>query len=343
MIVRTDDSGLGTQTLEAFRHLKPHKVLAIDYASFNGFKQHPDWYPKAQFVTSIPSPVEVNKFLTDVDIVFSCETPYSYHLLELARFKGIKTVIQPNFEFFPYMTRPTYPKPDLWAFPSPWNMDRVPFDNKVLLPVPIATDRFIDFQDKPKKASNFLHIVGKPAANNRNGTDILLSALPHIKSVINLTIKCQDKNYLTALMHSVKSIPSQMKVAFDYNYQSNYWDNYKDQHVLVMPRRYGGLCLPVNEALGCHMPVIMPDIAPNNEWLPKDWLVPVTSKEQFQSVNMIEMYDADPKALAAVIDQMATDEKFYTGAVTDATKLANNYSWNKLKQLYVEVFENLLK
>lgn len=343
LIARTDDSGLGTQTLEAYRHLKPHKVLAIDYASFNGFKQHPEWYPGAQFVTSIPSPTEVKRFLDDLDVVFSCETPYSYHLLELARFLGIKTVIQPNYELFPYIKNKTYPKPDLWAFPSQWHLNDVPFPNKMFLPVPIATDRFEGMQDKPAKAINFLHIVGKPAANNRNGTDLLIDALPHIKSVINLTIKCQSKPHLTAFMHQANP-PSNVKVIFDFNYQPEYWQNYKDQHVLIMPRRYGGLCLPVNEALGAGMPVIMPDCEPNNLWLPKGWLVPVKSTSSFEANNTVEMNDVDPVELAKKIDDFANNNNdLWKLSVSQAALLAADNSWEKLLPMYVDTFNSLLQ
>jgi hypothetical protein len=44
----------------------------------------------------------------------------------------------------------------------------------------------------------------------------------------------------------------------------NYLDQYKDGDVLVIPRKYGGLCLPMQEALAHGIPVIMPDIEPND-------------------------------------------------------------------------------
>lgn len=38
---------------------------------------------------------------------------------------------------------------------------------------------------------------------------------------------------------------------------------------MILPRKYAGLCLPMNEALMSGLPVIMTDIEPNNVILPK--------------------------------------------------------------------------
>lgn len=337
-----DDSGLGIQTWEFYRHMNPHKVLAIDYDSFNGFEQHPERYPDAAITKSIPTPPEVNRFLTDVDVVFSCETPYAFSLLEIARFKGIKTVIQPNYEFFRWIKEQKFPRPDLFGLPSPWHWNDIPFDNKVSLPVPIATDRFVGMTDKPDLATNFLHIVGKPAANNRNGTDILLKALKFVESEITLTIRCFDTKYLNDLLEKVE-IPKNVTLRIDNEKLPNYWDQYKDQHCLIMPRRYGGLCLPVNEAIGANMPVIMPDIDPNNKWLPEGWLVDAKPGEYFQSNTRFQMFETYQKPLARRIDRMATDKDFYRGGVYAAMFLAKEYSWDNLQDDYTAIFEDLLQ
>jgi glycosyltransferase involved in cell wall biosynthesis len=45
-------------------------------------------------------------------------------------------------------------------------------------------------------------------------------------------------------------------------------DLYNGFDAMVLPRRYAGLCLPMNEALISGMPVFMTDVSPNNQILP---------------------------------------------------------------------------
>jgi glycosyltransferase involved in cell wall biosynthesis len=125
----------------------------------------------------------------------------------------------------------------------------------------------------------------------------------------------------------------------------NYWEMY-DADVMVMPRRYGGLCMPVNEALGAGMPIIMPAISPNKDWLPKEWLTPAELKFTtiFKRGNLsIDVYLTEPMVLAKKIDQFANDPDFYQEQVQKARKLAKEYSWGTLKPLYSETFNNMLK
>jgi glycosyltransferase involved in cell wall biosynthesis len=240
-------------------------------------------------------------------------------------------VVQPNFEFFPWLRNPRWPQPDLFAFPSLWRYDEVPFENKTYLPVPIATERFTPSQKPASAPTDFLHIIGKPAAHDRNGTHDLLTALRYVRSTIKLTIKCQFPDYVKDA-----EVPPNVNLHIDTAHTHHYWDNYRGYDVLVMPRRYGGLCLPVNEALGAGMPVIMPDIDPNNKWLPDAWLVPAFKAGEFMAKNMVDVYETDPEALAAKIDQF-TDPDFYRWHQMKAVDLAGELSWEALTPRYLEV------
>jgi glycosyltransferase involved in cell wall biosynthesis len=80
---------------------------------------------------------------------------------------------------------------------------------------------------------------------------------------------------------------------------------YTDFDALILPRRYGGLCLPMNEALLSGLPVIMPDCSPNNDVLPTHWLIPATRTGSFMARTEIELHEADPRALGAQLDQLA--------------------------------------
>lgn len=340
LIARADNTGLGMQTWEFYRHMKPAKTLVIDMETNNGFAPHLDRYPDATVSKGIPMPTELNAFLKDLDVVFTCETPYSFQLIELAKFMGVKVVIQPNYEFNKWLANPKLAKPDMFGLPSPWNYDKLPKDWPVVgLPVPIATDR-LKLNDRPDTAKNFLHVVGKPAANDRNGTDILLTALKHVNEDIRLTLTTQrpvETRSLVKKAYVPRNVHIVIKEPVD-----NYWDLYEGQHCLIMPRRYGGLCLPANEAIGCGMPVIMPDIDPNNTWLPSDWLVPAVKQGKFMANVEVEMFRMRPKMLARKIDKMARSPHFYAGSKAAAEVIRKEYSWNNQWAHYVAVFEDVL-
>ena len=348
LIARADNTGLGVQTWEFYRHMQPDKILVIDVGHLHNYTDHcnkktfRDRYPNAMYYRDwTPTTQLLTTFLRGLDVVFTAETPYSMELFSLAREMGVRTVLQYNFEFLPHIRhQPAAPKPDVFAAPSMWRWDEVPFDNKVFLPVPIASDRF-EYANRRLQADkshtrHFLHIVGRPCVFDRNGTPDVLGALRHVKSDIRLTIKCQDTSYLRQTRNSAH-VPPNVELIIDHSDVPNYWDNYSDGDVMILPRRYGGLCLPANEALGAGMPVIMTDIEPNNVWLPPEWLVPATKVSEFMVMNMIDVYHADHVALAAKIDQFASDDSFYAAAAERAGVLAKELSWDNLRPEYERV------
>jgi len=343
LIVRMDNTGLGTQTWEAYRHLNPSKVMAIDYRMSRPGDQFPDRFDPSitTIIKGSPSPQEINVFLKGIDILFSCETFYSFYIISRARELGIKTIIQPNFEFSPWMKHPKIARPDCFGLPSKWHFDDFP-EPKILLPVPIATDRFVP--NDSGSARKFLHIVGTPAANDRNGTRDLITALLQVKSDIEVTITCQKPEYINGLLRG-QTLPRNIRIKIDTTHYDNYWMIYRGQDVLLMPRRYGGLCLPVNEAIGSDMPVIMTDIDPNNKWLPKEWLVKSSFDFDFTrgDKETLQVYGVDPKALAEKIDKVAGDRDYYAKLKKQAQKLKIANSWEKLLPLYFETFNTIIK
>lgn len=344
LIARADDTGLGVQTHEFYQHMQPAKTMVIDISHLNGNTQHPERYPEGttgvMYVKGFPSNAQCHEFLKGLDIVFTCEIPYNYELFNIASFMGVKTVLQYNYEFLDYLQRPTLPKPDLFAAPTLWHYDDVTYDNKAVLPVPIATEHFTT-RTLPEVAGTFLHIVGKPAVHDRNGTSDFLRALQFVEQDIKVLIKCQDPTYVTSMIDGF-AIPANVRIEIDPEPAANYWDNYKEGDVLIMPRRYGGLCLPVNEALGAGMPVIMPAIDPNDTWLSADWLTPATKKGEFMTRAMIDIFETEPKALAAKITQLATDKSFYARAKHLAYNYRQRQSWETLKPVYEHVFSQVI-
>ena len=82
----------------------------------------------------------------------------------------------------------------------------------------------------------------------------------------------------------------------------------------------------------------MPNIDPNNTWLPAAWLIPAHMAGDFSAKQHISYYRTDIGALAAKIDQLATDEDFYGHSLWKATQLRECLSWKALTPRYSEVF-----
>lgn len=328
LIARADSRGLGIQTKAFYDNMHPAKTMVVDCPSLKPLPIRRDWYPDATWVHGLPSALDFRSWLQGLDVVYTAETGYSPALWDEAKHVGVKTILHANYEFLNRSDQPS-----LWAAPSMWHLRDFPH-GAVHLPVPIETDRFM--VNQAPAARRFLHVVGRPAVHDRNGTQDLLAALRYVQSPITVTLKCQEPGYI-----NVPETPEHVDVVVDTGDITNYWDNYTSHDVLVLPRRFGGLCLPVNEALGAGMPVIMPDIDPN-QWLPSQWLIPGHHKTSFMAKQRIDVHHVDPMELAAKIDEFASNPRFFWQAQQNAQDLARSLSWDTLKPKYEKTFQELI-
>lgn len=331
LIARADNRGLGQQTWAVQRNLQPAKTMVVDCPSMQPLQLHTERFPGAHIVRGLPTEVDYAQFLDGLDVVYTAETGYG-DLWSIANRMGVRTVLHANYEFLDLRDQPT-----VWAAPSLWNFDRWPAGT-THLPVPIETDRF-PITEKPLTASRFLHIVGRPAIHDRNGTLDLLQALQHVTAPITVTVTCQQPGYVSSLIreHNIHT-PNNVTLVVDSADRDDYWTIYDNQHAMILPRRFGGLCLPANEAIGAGIPVIMPNIEPNNLWLCGAWLTEAIHAGEFSAKQHIQFYRTDPQVLAAKIDQLALDEDFYGHSVYMARNLRKALSWETLTPRYLEVF-----
>lgn len=346
LIARSDNSGLGNQTVEFYRHMKPAKTMVIDLSQHNELQQFPDRFegdPGVMFVKGFPVYGAIDEFLRDIDVVFTCETPYNYVLWQMARERGIKTVQQYNWEFLDYLIEwgKDYPKPDLFASPSAWHHDELRFENKLRLPVPVDRER-CKFRHR-HDPTQFLHIVGNAATHDRNGTRTVLEAVQYVKSPdFKLYIRVQRNVDLATLKQWLQ--PGEERVEFIFGDTENYWELYDKGNILLMPRRFGGLCLPMQEAISTGMPVITTDISPNNEWLPKEWLLPARQIDEFTTREPVAVYTAEPQDLAAKCDQFIklglNNMRFCN---LQANNIARPLDWRIMVDEYNDVFDKLHK
>lgn len=336
LIARADSRGLGVQTKSVHDNLHPCKTLVVDCPSAKPLPLRMDWYPDATWVHGLPTAGDFRHWLQDLDVVYTAETGYGTALWDEAERAGVKTVLHANWEFLDRRDRPT-----LWAAPSLWHFDEFP-EPRLHLPVPIDRDRFPERRYATEQtATRFLHVVGRPAIHDRNGSEDLIAALQYVTADVTVTFRCQEPGYVEPRLVGAQ-IPDNVKVVVESGDVKDNTDLYLDQDVLVLPRRFGGLCLPCLEAIGSGMPVIMPRISPQHEWLPSRWLVPASAAGSFMAKNRVELFTVDHEALARLIDRFATEPRFYADTRFEAYRLAGDLSWANMRDTYIKTFEELL-
>lgn len=305
---RLDRSGLAQQTEALIHMLRPNRILAIDSSSFN--KDRLQDYGKFEgfevyTINHFPTNLDCARFLKGLTHVFACETFYNDSIPGLARMKGIKTYLQPNVEFSDVFAKGHGMHPTAYLLPSHWYEEewKAKFPNSQYLPPPVSPGNFknarqINFERAGRR--RFLHVVGRFASKDRNGTLSLLEALRYAKEDFELVIRSQDE------IPEITAATDDRRVTWDIRNLESAEDLYKDADCLLLPRRYGGLCLPMNEGLTSGLPVIMTDISPNNAVLPQDWLVDSHVTDTLKTRILLDVYNADPQHLAEKMDWLAT-------------------------------------
>lgn len=359
LIARADNSGLGMQTWEFYKHMKPVKTLLMDISGLNGNKIFPERYPDAVIVRDILRAGDIDDFLDGLDVVFVAEAPYNYHLYARAKELGVKVAVQYNYEFFDWFAYPHYPTPDMLIAPSKWHYNNVELFAEVnnikhvYLHCPVNRE-VLPFREI-RHARTFLHVAGRSAAHDRNGTKTVIAAAKYLKTPAQILIHFQGEQ---GLAHQTTMTTSEYRKLVDelagkvqeaggnLSMVTHEFENYADVYamgdVLLMPRRYGGNCMPVNEALSVGMPTIMTDIAPNNDFLPHRWLIPAAKIDEFTPRTKIDIYGSNPEHLARKIDRFYNmDETEMLTQNAQASNLAETISWENMAWKYTEALESL--
>jgi hypothetical protein len=336
IIARSDNTGLGNQTKELVDMLNPAKIMLINSFSFNKNKQHPEWYHGYdwQYVRGFPNTSDISTFLKGLDVVMSCETFYNKRFISYARQKNIKTILQYNYEFLDNLQNPNLDLPDVLLAPSLWGFEAVTeaFGSKskvIHLPPPTSQGIFQKAREVNLESNHkrILHVGGKAAHMDRNGTNTVIEMLKYSKEDYELVIKSQS---------SLNIDTSDSRLSFDTKSPENREDLYLKFDAMILPRRYAGLCLPMNESLMSALPVFMTDISPNYNILPKDWLVKSTKINRFKARTEVDVYNADAKLLANLVDE------YMSKNTADSKKLAydigySNFSPDLLKNKYIDI------
>jgi hypothetical protein len=340
IIARSDNTGLGNQTRELVKMLNPQKVMLIDSTPFKDNEQNPEWYDgyNVQAVNGFSSKQEVIDFIDGLDVVLSCEIFYNNSFVSIARKLGVKTVLQYNYEFLDYLKSPELPLPNALLSPSSWHLEDVisQFGGQTtvaLLPPPTAPEAFRKARETNlgQKYGRILHIAGKPAVKDRNGTYTVIEMMKYLKSDITLDIRTQVGVDLPVKDKRINIITDNIK---------DHSDMYVGYDAMVLPRRYAGLCLPMNESLLSGLPVFMTDISPNNFLLPPEWLAQSKKIDRLMTRTMLNVFEADPQHLASILDDYLQSDT--TVAKQKAFEIGTaNFSDKILAPKYEDLFKNL--
>lgn len=327
LIARGEDRGLGLQTWEVSRHLDCD-VLLVNVE--DRFDCHFDRYPGAGHVgwagNGFRNRQKVQDWLERQDVVYTAETFYDPQFTTWAHNARVPIVCHLNPEF--WRQGPI----SNWWNPTSWRMEHVHRAAKVV-PYPVALDRWPAAAAPHDGPCRWLHVAGRGAMWDRNGTEATIAALAHLREPCHVTICTQGEP--PEIPATRPGVTVEVR-----GHEPDYWRLYEGHDALVMPRRYGGLCLPVNEAMGAGLAVAMTDVSPNTDTWP---VVPIMAKPgrtERMYAGHIEVADVDPFDIAVVMDTLA-DPDARAEAQRQARAWAERHSWEVLGPAWMEEFAAL--
>lgn len=293
--------GLSNQTWEVFRHLHPETVLVLrpGQQSHGPFQPHRFIDPERCVTRVADNPWviddEIRWLVHNSDVIYCAETTIHEGLNRYCDERGVRLILHANPELF----APAYGVGgvEIWN-PTFYRDDLLPRSEHV--PFPVSTDLLP--RREITQVHSLLH-VSAPAMLDRNGTEIVTKAMHHLRYARRLVT------------------PDPV---------DHYPDLYREGDALVLPRRYAGMCLTMQEAAAVGLPLVMLESDPNAHMTIPELLVRVSSS---QAVRMkggtIAVHDADPQQLAAVVDRLEESD-IVARAVRVATAWADAHSWEAL-------------
>lgn len=341
LIARADLSrGLGSQTHSFYTHLDPYKTLIIDMGDRTPYRQQFELYNGRVLTTtwrqdgSIDIP-HINWLLSECDLILTAETFYDPRIITMAADRGIPTVCQANYEFAYWLNNTDLPRPTLFAFPSTWMDHRWP-PNSCHLPFPIDTSLFT-FRPR-SECRHLLHIAGHPTRADRDGTQILLETIPAIRRNIELTITSQQPSFS-------RTFSGHFTLHIHRGDLPSLTPFYENADVFVMPRRFGGQSLKLNEAVASGLFPIMPACDPQVRFLPAECLVkPIRESHYLRTqAGNVPLYRTRPATLANRIHELVDDPSIIQGAMHKLQSWVQSMSWESLKPVYMDTFNALLR
>lgn len=339
LIARSNDRGLGTQTYEAWRGYPFHSVLHV-LDDNKRWPEKPDLYPGAHIAHFGPDGIDpgvLTEFMVGLDVIFSVETLYDWRIVHMARNRGIRTIVQGNPEFMRHDS-PAWeetPHPTIWCWPTPWMIDRMPPGPVVPVPVPV---------DCPVKAGDIdaplvvVHVAGHRAKGDRNGTEFVLEGLRLIQRPVTLRLIGQDG---PNTIFREREIPIPDNVTFEMceTGVADRWSMYDGAHIALLPRRYGGLCLPAIEAMRAGVVPFMPNCSPNDIWpiVPLEWR---PGRSELTPFGHVDCASVPAMTMARRIDDFEKERSLLAMARDAVAVWVEENTWERLRPVYDRLFSD---
>lgn len=296
MVVRDDQGGLGNLTYRAWRELRPAVTLVVQWRPCRGVP-NPDRFvaPWTRTVfTDRPVPdVTWAELAGEADVWWTAESWYSDNAETILRDAGCRTVFYAMPELFKGSQADEVWNPTRYLTDRPRLGDVVPWP---LSPSDTWTVR--------TTIRRVLHVSGG-ATGDRNGTQAFMEALRHVRSEVEVLLHQPEPRHRVPA-RKLRSVPSNVNIKQTDLYFPNLLSAIRWADLLVLPRRYAGLCLPALEAMGDGCPVVMPEAAPQTDW-------PVITVPAVQGPGIrlhggdVPTWETDPVVLADVLDDLRAD------------------------------------
>lgn len=312
IIARVDEGGLGAQTLEYVRHLRPDRVLVPSVDPPRGVARMSrlfDAMPHESDIDVVSFPEAGMedadtwwRFVDNVDVVLTAETTYNPQLGEMLAAQGKRVVVHANPELWEWH-RGAPAGVEAWA-PSEWLMHKLP-PGTPHVPVPVDRDRCR--HRHVEEVRTLLH-VSAPAMRDRNGTQSLKEALLYCRTSFTLLVSGPEApttptNVGTVTVRGIGRV-------------DDYWRIYDDADALVLPRRYGGLCLPMQEAASCGLPIIAPGVSPQGPWLAPSLALstgPLERTRARMKGGLVDVWRYPPTQIAQRVDALVSGDGLEDG------------------------------
>lgn len=313
-------------TVEACRHLRPDVILAIRRNEHRGEEILGRLDGLAPLILVSAAPVRAVdrvrwRQILECDTIYTAETTYLEELPVLAEFMGRRLVVHAMPEYYGLGPDPTC---DVWV-PTPWLIDHLPAKTK-MMPVPVDRDRCAP---RPVDQVRRVLFQGSGAMLDRNGWQLVAQALSFCRTSFELVVSGVGgtRAPLPRTTGAVTVTPADPV--------RDYWRQYDDVDALVMPRRYGGLSLPMQEAASCGLPVVSLDVDPQRSWLHPDLAVPsAASRPTGLLGGAVRAAQCRPADLALALDGLvAGDPAPYVAA---SLQHAQGLDWADWQHVYRE-------
>jgi hypothetical protein len=339
IIARCDNRGIAYQTYEAVQGLKPDKVLCVLMNDKrwpeepSRFANNNTTYVNSNMMARGLDEDKVRQFLSGLDVVFAVETLYEWEMATWARALGVRTIVQGNPEFYCHHKRHGWgwAPPDQWVWPTEWMTDHEHLPEGPLLPVPAPPVDESDMADPEDETLRVLHVSGHAALGDRNGTKIFAEVGKLLGTKVHITVTSQDG--------AIPEIHPGRNVTVEclYSGVEDRWDLYKNQHIIVLPRRYGGLCLPAIEACSRGVIPMMPAVPENSLW-PHEPLKARKGRVQKVPFGQVHTWSIRPNDIANRIDRLNSERDRLAERQWDVLQWAYDNQWDGWDDIYRERF-----